>query len=85
MTKTERLDFIHDLRKHFEEERSFYEDKLQECKRIHGFEQVHDLLIQGQEMSNRALNDLTGAEAGVENYDDNWNRAKKLYGIYDED
>lgn len=81
MDKQERLDFIHDLRDHFAEDRSWFENKLEECKRIEGFEDIHYLLTQGQEMSNRAMNDLVGAEAHVENYDPNWEEAKRFYGL----
>ena len=81
MDKNERLEFIHDLKRHFEGERSFYLDKLEECKRIEGFEDIHDLLIKGEEMANRAVDLLIGAEAGVDNYDPKWEKAKELYGL----
>lgn len=81
MDKQERLDFIHDLRDHFAEDRAWFENKLEECKRIEGFEEVHYLLTQGQEMANRAMNDLTAQEARVENYDPKWEEAKKIYGL----
>ena len=81
MDKQERLDFIHDLKNHFRDERAWFENKLEECKRIEGFEAVHCLLSQGQEMANRGMNDLTAEEARVENYDPKWEKAKELYGL----